>query len=93
MTSKTNEQALESAIERALTGTCLEEIREQGQTVQEAREQYHPSGRKGYFIGDSNDFNAKYALDETRFWHFLKTTQREELEKLQRSSDWKLKIL
>ena len=27
MTSKTNEQALESAIEKKLTGTCLEELR------------------------------------------------------------------
>ncbi len=44
-------------------------------------------------MGDANDFNAKYAIDETRFWHFLGETQKEELEKLQRSSDWKLKIL
>ena len=28
MVSQTNEQALESGIERALTGTCLEEIKE-----------------------------------------------------------------
>ena len=29
---------------------------------------------------------------KTRFWHFLEETQKEELEKLQRSADWKLKI-
>jgi type I restriction enzyme R subunit len=44
-------------------------------------------------MGNADDFNAKYALDETRFWHFLEETQKEELEKLQRSADWKLKIL
>lgn len=91
MTSKTNEQALESAIEKTLTGTCLEEIKEVGNTVQEARSLYG-SGRD-YYIGDTNDFNAKYALDDVRFWHFLETTQKEELKKLQRSADWKLKIL
>ena len=30
MTSQTNEQALESAIEKRLTGTSLEELKEQG---------------------------------------------------------------
>jgi type I restriction enzyme R subunit len=47
----------------------------------------------GYLIGASADFNAKYALDETRFWHFLETTQPDELAKLQRQSDWRLRIL
>ncbi len=91
MCSKTNEQALEAAIEKALTGTCLEDLKSAGNTVQEAQALYL-SGN-GYYIGDTNDFNAKYALDETRFWHFLEETQKEELEKLQRSTDWKLKIL
>jgi type I restriction enzyme R subunit len=91
MPSKTNEQALESAIEKALTGTCLEDIKAAGNTVREAQALYR-SGN-GYYIGDTNDFNAKYALDETRFWQFLEETQKEELEKLQRSADWKLKVL
>ncbi len=91
MVSKTNEQALEAAIEKALTGNCLEDLKAAGQTVQEAQSLYR-SGN-GYYMGDSNDYNAKYAIDETRFWHFLKTTQNEELEKLQRAADWKLKIL
>jgi len=89
MVSKTNEQALESAIEKALTGTCLEEL-SKGE-VNESKELYNAG--KGYYIGNSSDFNAKYAFDEQRFWHFLETTQKEELEKIQRSADWKLKIL
>ncbi|HED05105.1 MAG TPA: type I restriction endonuclease subunit R [Ignavibacteria bacterium] len=91
MESKTNEQALEATIEKALTGTCLEDIKASGNTVAEAQELYR-SGN-GYYIGKTDDFNPKYAIDETRFWHFLENTQKEELEKLQRSSDWKLKIM
>lgn len=93
MTSPTNttEQALEAAIEKALTGTCLEEQHAEGSSFHE-REVLYRAGN-GYYIGNTNDFNAKYAIDETRFWHFLETTQAEELAKLQRSSDWKLKIL
>ncbi len=91
MVSQTNEQALEAALEKALTGTCLEEIKAAGGTLQEAKALYR-SGN-GYYIGDAKDYSPKYALDETRFWHFLEETQSEELEKLQRSSDWKLKVL
>ncbi|MFY7815087.1 MAG: type I restriction endonuclease, partial [Chryseobacterium taeanense] len=47
----------------------------------------------GYYIGNPSDYNAKYALDESRFWDFLETTQKEELEKLKRQSDWKIKVL
>ncbi|HRJ16561.1 MAG TPA: type I restriction endonuclease, partial [Saprospiraceae bacterium] len=50
-------------------------------------------GGNGFYIGQTNDFNAQYALDETRFWHFLESTQKEELDKLKRAADWKLKIL
>lgn len=88
MTSKTNEQALEAAIEKTLTGSCQEETKD---TAKEPNQQYR-SGN-GFYMGDANDFNAKYAIDELRFWHFLETTQSEELAKLQRSTDWKLKIL
>lgn len=99
MVSQTNEQALEAAIEKALTGTCLEEIlalskvegKANQNTVQEPQSNYGSSN--GFHIGDANDFNPKYAIDETRFWHFLESTQKEEIEKLQRSADWKLKIL
>ena len=88
--SKTNEQALEAAIEKALTGTCLEEIKAAENVVSEEQILYR-SGN-GYYVGHATDFNAEYAIDEKRFWHFLESTQKEELAKLQRSSDWKLKI-
>ncbi|MBF0230870.1 MAG: type I restriction endonuclease subunit R [Desulfamplus sp.] len=93
MVSQTNEQALESTIERALTGTCLEDLKAQKEagTVQEPQPLYR-SGN-GFYIGETNNFTAKYAIDEKHFWHFLESTQKEELEKLQRSIDWKLKIL
>lgn len=90
MISQTNEQALEAAIQKALTGTTVEEQREAGNT-QEPAAQY-ASGR-GYCIGYPNDYNAKYAIDEARFWDFLEQTQEEELSKLKRSADWKLRIL
>ena len=90
MPSQTNEQALEASIEKKLTGTSLEEIKQEGD-IQEPKELYR-SGN-GYYIGYANDFNAKYAIDEVRFWHFLETTQPEELAKLQKQNDWKLKIL
>jgi type I restriction enzyme R subunit len=94
MQSKTNEQALESTIEKRLTGTCLEELKEQKislNTVNERSELYRAGN--GYYIGVPEDFNAKYAIDEQRFWDFLQTTQKDELAKLQKQSDWKLKIL
>ncbi len=89
MPSNTNEQALEAAIEKALTGSSQEELKEY--TGEEPRALYR-SG-KGFYMGAAQDFNAQFALDETRFWHFLEVTQKEELEKLQRASDWKLKIM
>lgn len=91
MLSQTNEQALEASIEKALTGTCLEDVKAEGHTIEEIGRLYGEG--VGYYIGNSKAFNAKYAIDETRFWHFLQETQKEELEKLQRSADWKLKIL
>lgn len=90
-TSNTNEQALEAAIEKSLTGSCLEEINTDANIIAEPQEIYR-SGN-GFYMGNSDDFNAKYALDETRFWHFLESTQKEELDKLKRSANWKLRIL
>lgn len=94
MKSQTNEQALESTIEKRLTGTCLEELKEKNialNTVNERAELYRAGN--GYYIGAPEDFNAKYAIDEHRFWDFLQSTQKDELAKLQKQSDWKLKIL
>jgi type I restriction enzyme R subunit len=48
---------------------------------------------QGFYKGDPKDFNKEYALDEERFWHFLETTQEEELNKLKRDSNYKLKII
>lgn len=90
--SKTNEQALEATIEKALTGTTREELTPVIHGII-AGERAHYRGGNGFYLGSPADFNARYAIDETRFWNFLETTQKEELEKLQRSSDWQLKIL
>jgi type I restriction enzyme, R subunit len=94
MPSQTNEQALESAIEKHLTGTCLEDLKSQtsaNNIAQEAPSVYR--GGKGYYVGFANDFDAQYAIDTTRFWDFLEKTQKDELAKLQKQSDWQLKIL
>lgn len=92
MPSQTNEVALEATIQKKLSGSCLEELKSESlNTVQEPNELYR-SGN-GYYNGYANDFNAKYAIDEVRFWHFLETTQKDELAKLQKQNDWKLKIL
>lgn len=94
MTSKTNEQALESAIEKKLTGVCLEELKEQGIQANTLAER-NPLYRSGnqYYLGLPEDFNPKFAIDEYRLFDFLQTTQKEELAKLQKHGDWKLKIL
>ena len=89
MVSKTNEQALEAAIEKALTGSSREEQAAAGD-VQEPGVSY---GGHGYRQGLVQDFDAGYALDTARFWHFLKATQKEELAKLQKQPDWERKIL
>lgn len=94
MTSKTNEQALEAAIEKRLTGICLEELKEQS-VPPNALAERNPLYRSGnrYYLGLPEDFNAKLAIDEFRLFDFLQSTQKEELAKLQKQSDWKLKIL
>lgn len=90
--SKTSEQALEATIEKALTGSCREELDTHvpGSVVEPIAP--YSSG-KGFYMGNPDDFSVKYALDETRFWNFLESTQKDELAKIQRASDWKLKIL
>lgn len=88
MKSQTNELALETAIEKSLCGLSTEDIK--NGVVAEPTEAY---GGQGYQIGYPADFNPKYALDEARFWDFLENTQKDELEKLKRQSDWKIKIL
>ena len=94
MHSHTNEQALEAAIEKHLTGTCLENLKQKGLTIDAVNEDaaIYQTG-KGYYIGQPSNFNAQFAIDEQFFWDFLQSTQKEELEKLQKQTDWKLKIL
>lgn len=94
MHSQTNEQALEAVIERTLTGTCIEDIKKDGVSINAVNEnaEVYRTG-KGYYIGQPSNFNAQFAIDEQFFWDFLESTQKEELEKLQKQSDWKLKIL
>lgn len=92
MTSQTNEQALESAIEKALTGTTLEALKAQGiQNIAEDPQHYRAGNR--YWIGTPTSFNKEYAIDEVRLWHFLEETQLEELEKLKGQSSWKLSVI
>jgi len=88
MKSQTNELALETTIEKALCGISIEDIR--NNIIAEPNVSYRSNG---YQIGRPADFNARYALDELRFWDFLETTQKEELKKLKRQSDWKIKVL
>lgn len=89
MVSQTNEKELEAAIERALTGTCLEDIKA---GVQEAKPDF---GNKHYKLGYPTDFDSHYALDTKFFWQFLENTQKKELEKLKRNNpnDWQRKVL
>ena len=88
MKSETNELALEIAIEKSLAGISTEDIKN-GVVAQSPT----PYGGSGYYVGNPSDFNKKFAIDEVRFWDFLKKTQTDELEKLKRESNWKLKIL
>jgi type I restriction enzyme R subunit len=69
MPSRTNEAALEACIERALTGgvTAAKEA-----VLQEPRSDYGGNACKR---GKPGDFNAKFAVDETMLWQFLKSTQ------------------
>lgn len=58
MPIKTNEQALESSIEKRLTGKCLEELKEESIQNAMGERQELIRGGNGY-IGTANDFNAK----------------------------------
>lgn len=89
MVSKTNEQALEAAIEKHLTGTCLEDLKA---GVKEAAPAYNNAL---YKLGYPADFDMHYAIDTNYFWQFLQNTQEQELEKLKKNSpnDWERKVL
>ncbi|MCQ8118833.1 type I restriction endonuclease subunit R [Methylomonas rosea] len=89
MVSKTTEKELEIAIEKQLTGTCLEA---QKGVAEVGDLPFSPN--HGYQLGLPQDFNARYAIDSKRFWAFLEHTQPKELEKLKKhSGDWQLEVL
>jgi type I restriction enzyme R subunit len=93
MVSQTNEQALESAIEKHLTGTSLEELKNNVQY--QTPEYISNENSQLYSTGLAADFDPKYAIDKRHFWDFLNKTQEEELAKLKRNSpnDWQRTIL
>jgi len=88
MRSQTNELALEQSIEKALTGTTAEELQN---GVGEPTPTY--GVKNDFYVGFNSDFNKEYAIDEKRFWHFLESTQEDELDKLKRDPQYKLKII
>lgn len=89
MPSQTNEQALEEAIEKRLTGSVSRKSNPK-EVVEDA---FHYRNGHGFYIGYPHEFDARYAIDKARLWHFLENTQQEELAKLKKQGDWQLKIL
>lgn len=85
MVSQTNEQALEAAIEKYLTGISSEELKVGEQPMDQSL---------GYLVGYPSDFDMQYALDGRYFWEFINKTQEDELEKIKRNNanDWQRKI-
>lgn len=86
MVSLTNERALEMAIEKALTGTCLENVKA---GLTDIALPHH-----GFVSGSPSSFDMLYALDTQYFWQFLEQMQAEELAKIQKFNphDWQRKI-
>lgn len=76
MNSKTNEQAFEALIEKALVGSTKEERMVIGQTEVDAQSL---AGNQ-YYWGQPKDFDKKLALDMRRLWAFLESTQQDVLD-------------
>ncbi|MDQ8184089.1 DEAD/DEAH box helicase family protein [Pelagicoccus sp. SDUM812002] len=94
--SQTNERALESCIEKALTGLSRDELKkdENGELiVSETGAPYGLSPEHGYQLGWPSDFDKEFAIDTRLFWEFLQSTQAEELKKLQDRPNWQRLIL
>ena len=79
-TSKTNEQAFEALIERALVGTTIEERNLPKKDWVKVVDAQKPTASQ-YYWGIPDDFEKKVALDQRRLWSFLEATQQEELDK------------
>ena len=82
VTSKTNEQAFEALIEKALVGSTIEERKASGQTNPDTQ----APAESQYYWGVPSDFDKKVALDQRRLWSFLEATQQKELDKYVGSS-------
>lgn len=91
MVTQTNEKALEICIEKALAGTCREQLKSEGLGVAEANVQYR-SGHL-YWLGESSDFDREFAVDRRHFWNFLEETQAAELAKIKDRPNWQRLIL
>ena len=74
--SKTNEQAFEALIEKALVGSTHEERMAAGQNDVDAQS----PAENQYYWGQPKDFDKKLALNLKRLWNFLETTQQKELD-------------
>lgn len=74
-TSKTNEQAFEALIEKALVGSTIEERKASGETDVDAQSPI----ATGYYWGLPKDMDKKLALDIRRLWSFLEATQQDTL--------------
>ena len=92
MVSQTNEQALETAIERALIGSSFED--DVG-SVSDVVAPSYVNSHQGYQSGHPDSFDKQFALDTLLFWRFLEKTQTTELVKLQKNNpkDWQRKVL
>lgn len=75
-TSKTNEQAFEALIEKALVGSTHEERTASGHNDVEAQS---PNAQQ-YYWGLPKDMDKKLAIDLRRLWAFLESTQHEVLK-------------
>lgn len=93
MVSQTNEQALEAAIEIALTGTCIETQQAEHDASETPAD--YVVVNNGFKLGLPTNFDAQYAIDKKFFWSFLEQTQEDELEKIKKNSpsDWQRKLL
>jgi type I restriction enzyme R subunit len=74
--SKTNEQAFEALIEKALVGSTHEERTASGQNDVEAQS---PNVQQ-YYWGQPKDMDKKLAIDLRRLWVFLESTQQNVLD-------------
>ena len=73
--SKTNEQAFEYLIEKALVGSTVEERKASGNEDINAQN----PGPDQYYWGCPKDMISRWALDERRLWSFLESTQKDVL--------------